>query len=396
MGKKLLRIAIISDLHCHPELEDSKKNSTLLFSAKLRSPVNEHPVEDLLEVIAKDQIEVDVVLSPGDITHQSDQQGFFSGWSYIKELAAALGSKQLYATIGNHDVDSRHKASAYSFDIPKKVKQNFPLPEAYLESFWGSGFSFIEDKDFQLLVINSTHYHTHYSTDKDGNPTIKGKIDSNQLEAIEKYLSENNDDEKIKIMLCHHHPVNHARRGLGDDDFITNGEDLLHLLGRFKFDLVIHGHKHDPLLRYFPTSCGVDIPILSSGSFSATDQILYATIFNYFHVLEISKENGHAVATIETYTFRNKIGWGKTRDDGFLPFTGFGYKEDLLKIESKVVTLLKSKSFVEWPEVLIAAPEIAYLTAQQQETLKNMLEAKKIYLGDKIGVGPKHAYYAGN
>ncbi|WP_428662127.1 metallophosphoesterase family protein [Runella sp.] len=398
MASKTLKVAIISDLHCHPEKEALKDNNTYLFSAKLRSPANEHPVEDLLGIISRDNIEVDLVLSPGDITDQCDIQGFFSGWSYVIEISRALKSMDTIATVGNHDVDSRLKHSQYSLDIPKKISQNFPLSVAEVGTFWDKGFTFIEKEDYQILVFNSTHFHTHSTKEPTENPSVKGKVDSLQIEAIEKYLSCNNDDSKIKIFLCHHHIIKHSRLGMGEYDFIENGEDLLRIIGKYKFDLVIHGHKHDPWLRYVYTSSGsYQIPILSSGSFSATNQILWASIFNYFHVIEIEKqESGNCFGKILTYTFKNKSGWRKDREDGFLPYTGFGYQGNINDIVKKVESIIRGKQVVAWEKVLEAVPEINFLTPDQMEELEKQLSERKINVNSKIGLRPKHIYYEGD
>src|SRR5690606_27273146 len=109
-----------------------------------------------------------------------------------------------------------------------------------LNRFWDTGFTFVEDDDYQILVVNSTHYHTHY--DKDSpmeNPAVKGRMDLAQIEEIEKYLKENNNPHKIKIGLVHHHPIKHSRQELGEHDFIENGESFLNVLGVFRFDLII-------------------------------------------------------------------------------------------------------------------------------------------------------------
>lgn len=397
MAIKKLKIAVISDLHCHPEEKEYAKNNTLLFSDKLRLPTNEHPVENLLDIIEFEKIKVDLVLSPGDFTHQSHKQGFFSGWSYVNEIARALKADEVIATIGNHDIDSRHTYSNYSFDIPKKISQDFPLDKARLAQFWDTGFAFIEEPDFQILVVNSTHFHTH--SDKENpidNPVVKGKMDTAQIEQIEKYLKEHNDPKKIKIALVHHHPIKHARQQLGEYDFIENGETFLNVLGTYRYDLLIHGHKHDPWLRYNITENGFEIPILSSGSFSATNQISWINKFNYFHLIEITKdEDTPATGMLETLTFKNRIGWKKDREDGFYPYAGFGYLENLKLIVEKIKTKLEASAtgMLKWDAVVEDIPEIRYLTPDKMDELEAQLLAEQILLTSKIGVKPKHVYY---
>lgn len=396
MAVKKLKIAVISDLHCHPENQETVKNNTLLFSDKLRLPTNEHPVENLLGIIEDEGIKVNLVLSPGDFTHQSDKQGFFSGWSYVNELARALKA-EVIATIGNHDIDSRHTYSNYSFDIPKKISQNFPMSKTRLAQFWDTGFVFVEETDFQILVVNSTHFHTHYDKgDSIENPAVKGKMDAAQIEQIEQYLKANNDPNKIKIGLVHHHPIQHARQALGEHDFIENGDAFLNVLGTYRFDLLIHGHKHDPWLRYQITGNGFSLPILSSGSFSATNQISWINKFNYFHVIEIIKEDTKpANGTLETFTFKNRNGWKKDRDDGFYPYSGFGYLDNLQQLADKIKLKLSNSAngILKWDTILANIPEIKFLTPDKMDEVEALLLTEKIFLAPKIGIKPNHIYH---
>lgn len=392
---KTLKVGIVSDLHCHPERERFRDNNTYLFSDLLRAPSNEHPVESLLEVINSEPLRAKFLLCPGDFTDQSDKQGFFSGWSYVTEISRALKCEEILATIGNHDIDSRHTYSSYSFDIPKKIKQKFPLSPDLIGTFWSKGFTFIENDDYQILIINSTHFHTHFEKDNPiDNPAIKGKVDPAQLEEIREYLLANDTPDKIKIALCHHHPVKHSRLALGEHDDIENGADLLKILGEFRFDLIIHGHKHDPWLRYCPTDSGYQIPILSSGSFSATNQILYTTKLNYFHLIDITKSGtSPAFGIVTTWTFRSKMGWARDRDDGFYPFTGFGYLGGIDSLVNRIKAEISGTTVSLWATVLAAVPEIQHLTPDKMNELQLQLNQQGISLSGMIGTQPKHIYH---
>src|SRR3546814_398838 len=104
MTTNKLKLAIISDLHCHPI--NMENDVTYLPSDKLRSPSNDHPVESLLKIIKKEGISTDYTLCPGDFTDKASVIGFISGWNYSLEIHRALNSKEIIATLGNHDVDS--------------------------------------------------------------------------------------------------------------------------------------------------------------------------------------------------------------------------------------------------------------------------------------------------
>ncbi|NCI51376.1 hypothetical protein GWC95_15715 [Sediminibacterium roseum] len=396
---KRIKIAIVSDMHCHPESKNSAENQTWLFSDKLRRPTNEHPVENLLEIIDNKKIEVDYVLSPGDYADQANKQGLLSGWSYLKEMALAMKCPEILGTIGNHDIDSRHTYSNYSYEMPRKIRQNFPLHDNVLGKFWDEGYSFIDTDDVQFLIINSCHYHTHYEKSNPNatveNPAIKGKIDPAQLEEIEKILNSSCDHTKIKIAMSHHHPVTHARSNLGEKDTMEHGQELIELLGKFKFDLYLYGHKHDPWMRYVNTTSGHLLPTFSSGSFSATTQVLWANKNNYFHLIEIIKQ-GSQIATgeIETYTFQNQIGWQQGKDLGFLTNTGFGNHEAIEDISNRIINLFNGRSVIPWKEVIAGVPEISHLTPEKIEMLENDLGSRNVHVGNKIGINPKHLYYA--
>jgi predicted phosphodiesterase len=387
MAEIKLRIAIVSDLHCHPEESDYKNNATLLFTDKLRDEVKQHPIESLKELKENKEFDsVDILLCPGDFTHQSNKQGMLTGWTYVREMFDIFEAKEIYATLGNHDIDSRHKFSQYSFSFPKGIRQNFPLKDDEIGSFWDKGFTFIEKEYFQLLVINSTHYHTHSSSVD--NQSVKGLIARSAIEEIETYLQKHNND-KIKIMMCHHHPVQHSRDDLGAYDFIENGEDLVNVLGKFGYDLIIHGHKHDPNFREYTTMGGYKIPILSSGSFSAVGQQQYCNKFNYFHIMEIYKDKDtSSKGTIQTWNFINRSGWSKKKN-GFLPRTGYGINESIDNIINSIKKYLEIGKPCDWSIVLKEFPQLNFLLPDQLEEFESKSEGNNIIIKPSILDNPK-------
>lgn len=393
MSEVYAKLFVISDLHCHPKRESYDDDKTHLFSDKLRSPEKDHPVESLYEVISANSLESNLLLCPGDFTDQCSQQGLISGWQYVKEIANALNCKEIIATLGNHDVDSRNKNASYSFEIAKKIKQDFPLKNSEIGSFWDKGYTFVEKENVQILVLNTAHYHTHSSAGKE-NPTVKGKIDKGSIEEIDKYLHQFENESRIKILLCHHHPVQHSRGELGEHDFIENGDELIDILGKHKYDLVIHGHKHDPWLRYHRTSNGYEIPILASGSFSASGQADYIGKFNYFHYIEIKKDNGTVNAKMKTWEFVSKQGWQVNKSMKFYPYTGFGYTDSENNIADKIDQYLSAQNgtLTMWDNIVSHIPELEFLTPDKIDALEKILSSKKILTNPEIGFKPKHCY----
>ena len=390
---KSIKIAVISDLHCHPKKNDDKDNCTRLFTDLLRDEVNCHPVESFSLYYKNnkpfDCNEFDYLFCPGDVTNHSDVQGFLTGWDYVREVSQILNAKEIYATLGNHDIDSRHNGSPYYLKIPKGIKKGFPINEIEIGTFWEKGYTFIEKKDIQLLIINTTHFHTH--VDKDSNPTVKGEITTGPIQEIENYLKENSNDEKIKIMMCHHHPIQHSDMKMGAYDFIENGEELIAVLAKYKFDLVIHGHKHYPKLKKYNTDNGT-ITILSSGSFSASTQTSFINKFNYIHILEIEKNNGKCKGIVKSPNYKYQVGW-ENSSDGFDFYSGFGAEKSNSAIVDEITNYTETKDpMPDWNKLCDNIEDLKFLLPIDLKEILSELEKNQIVAVRDNSNYPKQLY----
>jgi 3',5'-cyclic AMP phosphodiesterase CpdA len=375
-----ITFAVMSDLHCHHSKSFPKDATgksfeidTYLLSDRLRTPAKEHPIESLCELIkAEPLLKADFLLCPGDITNKVDTQGFITGWEFIQQVASALSIKNenVLATLGNHDVDSRYTISNDVFDQARGIKRNFPLENPQLRSnFWDHGFAFYEQTDLRIFVFNSCFFH------KKKDHAVYGMIDSSQIEEIDKYLSSHTDD-KVKVALFHHHPIPHSRFNLGNEDLIRNGSDLIDLLNKYSFDLVIHGHKHDPWLRY-ASGNNLSVPIFSAGSFSATTNILITGKKNNFHLIKIIKSKKNTTGIIDTWEFLPAGGWVPASGEHNFPVkTGFGYRgsiEDLIKKTVATVAKAPNKQ-ISWNVFIKQIPEVEFLTPDDCIKFKTALE----------------------
>lgn len=385
MSLKKLSVVIFSDLHCHPSGNGS--NDTYLKTDMLRVPVLDHPVESAIEMFKREGLRTDLTLCPGDFTNKSDRQGFISGWDFTLELHKELNGKMIIATLGNHDIDSYGTISDYSFETARGIKKGFPFVDSNdCDTFWSKGGDFIESKEFRVLVINSSHFH--YSKKAAG----AGKVSDELLDYIDNYLS-NKSDDKINIVLAHHHPIDHSRLDLGEEDKIIKADRLLELLGKYKFDLFVHGHKHDPLLRYHHCiSSNHYLPILSSGSFSSTTNISFTGKRNTFHKIDILKENSsQGKGRIRTWTFLPKNGWKTMYDEeGFDSNTGFGFLGAMKDLADKIILEVGENPLKKWSEVVSRIPDVQYLIPSQSKELVEILKSKNLILGGPISENPEY------
>lgn len=392
MLSKRIKIAIISDLHCHPKRQkDQGKDDTYLLTDKLRNPANDHPVQSLLEVIKEKKLTADLTLCPGDFTDKANQQGFINGWAFSTEINRNLGSNEIIATVGNHDVDVYENNSNYSLDLAKGIKQGFPIDDdAQCDTFWSKGCAFIEKDDYRVLVINSSHFHHNKTTAK------SGAIDDNLIDYVANYLKEVKDD-KIQIAMSHHHPINHARLKLGEDDKIVNADALLDILGEYKFDVFIHGHKHDPLLRYHNTSkTNYPLPIFSSGSFSSSSNLMFTSVRNFFHILEITKDTT-SKGEVQTWTFFPHDGWKLNHDESaFATYTGYGNKKSVDQIFEDIKDLLNGQNFMDWEKVTNHIEDIKHLIPSDSQSLYEKLQTNGYKLSNHLWVRPNEIFNKNN
>jgi len=377
-----INVAVISDLHCHHSRKFLKTETPLehshLSSDMLNMPIKDRPIYSLIDLLNKEtpKQKFDFLLCPGDITHQVDLQGFISGWQHIKTLGRELGA-EIVATLGNHDVDSRYNLYPHDvFYIARRMGSDFPFKtDNTTYDFWSDGISFIEFENVKLLVINTVKFHTNKDL------AARGIMEDLQLEKIEAYL-EKKPDDKIKIALCHHHPIPHTRGNLGSEDLIELGSELVDKLNKYQFDLLIHGHKHDPWLRY---SHGTNetLPIFSAGSFSFKGPGMMSGARNTFHTIRIIKDgNNKALGHIKTWEFLPFNGWrlADSGDHYFPPHSGFGYngRVDDLVTRTKEILQAGNGEFIPWSEFIKQLSDVEFLVPEECHQYRDKLRLSNI------------------
>jgi 3',5'-cyclic AMP phosphodiesterase CpdA len=385
MNTKHIRLAVISDLHCHPKRKDAP-DDTYLLSDKLRVPIGDHPVESLLKIIQENKLNVDLTLCPGDFTDKANVQGFIAGWNFSLEVNRELKSRDIIATLGNHDVDAYSTFSNYSLEIAKGIKQNFPfVGEEDCDSYWSKGCVVIERDEYRVLVINSSHFHYNRESAK------SGKVGDDLISFVDNYFK-GIYDNKINIAMSHHHPIDHSRLKLGEADKIVNAGDLLEVLGKYKFDLFIHGHKHDPLLRYYHTTSNYRLPIFAAGSFSSSSNLMFTSVRNSFHIITINKHT-QALGEIETWTYFPNNGWQINLDESaFAPYAGFGNTKSLEDLLKEISILLDKKNYLDWKIVLQKIPELKYLIPADLTRLDEMLKSNDLILDSHLWKKPNRIF----
>jgi len=319
-GKTKLNIAIVSDLHC-TALQQSPK-VTHLTAGAVRTPVNQHPVQALLELIKEEPLSADVLVCPGDLAHQVCSVGMLQAWDHLGEIQRKLRAKLLLPTIGNHDVDSRNNKGSDPFDIPRSIHPEFPRPQrADQDMFWSRGFYHAKLSDLAgFVVLNTVIRHT------DKQSAERGTFDASHIDAMRAHLRSIYEKKgaplsPIRVAVMHHHPIAHSTAHFGSPDTLEFGDQILGALAEFQFRFVIHGHRHEPrITRHLAT--GIEQLVFAAGSFSAQLDSLASRTKNLFHVLSLeSQENDLYSGCLRTWEFTLGNGWEKAHSpSASIPF----------------------------------------------------------------------------
>lgn len=382
-----LRIAVLSDLHCHHPSAGFAE--TLLLTDSPRRPAKQHPVSALELLIQSNELKADLVLMPGDLANKADSQGIISGWGFISSIAQLLHAPVVASTLGNHDVIWKEPCDD-SFKLARDLWPQFPTNnQDQYNSFWSEGFYFEEQEFYRVLVINSVKHHTNELSAK------RGLITDLQLEAINRYL-ESAPHKDFQIGLCHHHPIQHEEMALGPTDLMENGSRLVELLSKHAFSILVHGHKHHPRLKT-DTSWANPITVFASGSFSVGLKLgLGSRIRNVFHLIEMEANQNSVRGKIRTWQFQLERGWTVANASAadFPHLTGFGSLVSPAELASRIENTFRTeaKDVVNWSVISNAIPEIECIPPSVFRTVGELLTSRGIHL---TPAAPDHPTYIG-
>lgn len=367
-------IAVISDLHV-----GKKARGKDLCPYKESEAIEEDYREKFLEFINQQDIRADYLLIPGDVTNSAQPDEVKLASEVISEIAEALNVslERIAFAPGNHDVDwqvlkdedktglrrsQRYdpiKGGRWIFEQIMSRGRNHICEEPY--------FSFWEDDSLQVVGYNS-------SWDDDPDLALhRGSVNQKHLVRLEQELSTiGSSSSQVRILVVHHHPVQYSNPIPNDSDFsiLDNAENLMELLQKYHFDLLIHGHKHNPRFKIYIVDSGFPIAILCAGSFSAVlDPRWSGLVNNQFHMVRIfgrDEESQCVYGEVESWTYVCGHDWQPSESHNGIehrhPFGKYVLPENL---KSTLHSFLKqefdNRQNVEWSAIVSRFPHFQYL-----------------------------------
>lgn len=366
------RLFIISDLHAFDGAQ-VKSDRPSYFDTSLPVGEGDNPVHQLKEFITKCSISADKLICCGDLADKAYPPAIERAWRDVHEIKAKLNATDIYTSVGNHDVDSRHKYNDFDAKgVLLGLEPKFPFAdEAVNNQFWTHHFSIIDDSiNARYVILNSSGFHGECSEHDHGrvaDRTLKRMISALNLQGR----------RKINVLICHHHPQKMSELKLGDYDDMKGGYELLNALDAIDFGpwLILHGHKHYPKLTY--ATGGASTPVIfSAGSCAA---IAYPEIAqtsgNQVYLITLHTESMTSTSCLgefESWSWIPGRGWLTAQAGTGLPSKGgFGFRGDLGMLAAEVVE--KFPKGGRWRDILNGIPNLRYVIPSDTQNLIRLL-----------------------
>lgn len=363
------KIAIVSDLH----VGDAARASDFKVNDS-SGALDVNYLEQFQSFVKNNSISADALIISGDITNKATFDEFKLASDIVREISNALCVTQdsIFYVPGNHDRNWALVESSAGANESTSIRLSYSAlmtDEGIFSDLVTNGNGagrfdedpFIvkwESDQFVVVGINSA---THDNPDDD---VHYGLIRSTTTQALDDMASALMDDSRIKILLVHHHPIQYPDPMPEEPDFsqMVDAADLLKVLSKNRFDILIHGHKHDPNLTTQTISDGHPIVIVGAGSFSSVlDPRWSGKVANQFHLLDIvgrSGESNFVKGRLNSWTYLCAHGWTRSQDThhGINHSLGFGsyhIPKDLSeKITEIIDSIFNQSNVCSWEEIV--------------------------------------------
>lgn len=383
MTTERVRIAVVSDIHASMP-DDKGIAASYSSTAPAADRADKDAILSLERLILRDKLKTDYLVCCGDMANQADPAAMQYVWSKFNGLAAMLSAKPV-ATVGNHDIDSRHKHNDFDArGFLRGLDPPYPLQvHAVNHEFWSRNFVVIDEPNVRFLVLNSCAYHG-VNPDPDAPEYLHGRISSHTLGDLKTAIGGVTQSKDVNLLICHHHPHKHQEIEQVDYSSMSGGEKLIDLLGESSDTwMVLHGHKHHPRLAY-GANTGRPPLILGAGSLSAKlsgDLVMRAR--NQFYIVDFDLTAANNLSLdiagqVFAWDYSLGEGWVTAKSNSGLPArSGFGYdlkaKGDAKRVAEFVA---KEGGISKWPNVIVEFPELNYALPVHLRTLQAELKGR--------------------
>ena len=373
-----ITLAVVSDMHV-----GRSARSRDLCPYDDGEGLDDDYVRHFIDFVRSEQIEADYLVVPGDASHTAAPVEFERASAAVLSIATQMGVNEdrILFVPGNHDVDWNVLNDPDPTGFRKKQRYG-PLAEdswvfgRILQDSNGNlldhpNFAIWESSDLVVVGYNSS------SHDDPHQAIHRGAIAQSDIEELQKTLNALSlAPECLRLFVVHHHPINYSDPIPDDPDFsgMTNAENLLRLLQKYNFDLIVHGHKHSPRFSRHILDAGLPLAILCSGSFSLLlDTRWSGLVSNQFHLISVCGRDEHNQCIKgAVYSWAYIVGrhWiPSQQSNGIRHIEPFGtyIQPAALKafVQPLVEEQLAAQNWASWDAIVTNAPDLEHLPTER-------------------------------
>lgn len=389
-----IKIAIISDIHIgtHARSADLNPHTT-------EPHVENKFIDEFLTFIDQQKISADYLVISGDISTKCMRQEFLHAEGVIHKIADGLRVKRdrVFFVPGNHDVDwdilnLRRQKNSPEDKTDLRIKQRYdPIKDvnffrssnsaSELNGLFDDPYIACWDLDDVCFIGYNSAWH-----DEPEQMNHPGLADPQHLEALNDLLERKSLDGKVKIFITHHHLIPQDAPDFNlDFSVMQNVEGLLDILDKYRFDVVIHGHKHHPRIKHYDHGSNHQMIVIAAGSFSAALGTHLDYTANMFHLLTV--EGRHAVdgtiqGKLNNWAYAGGRGWYTKEDIGVNPREPFGYYNSLPVLYKEVVDRIKdafnTSDNIKWSKLLEDNSDLQFVGSRSMKALCKKIEEEDI------------------
>lgn len=386
------RILIISDAH-YGDL------AHLDAFGKSGVPTDEDLLAIAVSVAESIDEPVDFLFVLGDLTSRGSPGEFQDFYRFLSILYGQLGlqESQVYLTYGNHDVDwsiSKIKTSSSEHDkayslAAANVGGFFAPPGIYTFDGPVIGCGVAQLDGIDLISLNS-------GIECYDDQSVKhGRLGEDQFEWLKNDLQDCLRPNTTKVVILHHHLFSLPYSvPVLDLSVLEEGANVLELLGAYGVDIVLHGHRHHPIV-HTASNSGWKKPItfFCAGSFGVcANHRANGRLPNTFHIANINSNSGGGLeGYIQTFELDSSANWiplvGNVTEYPLNYRHWFGApdamqnaEKDVGNIVSKLITDLGTSDYARLPkyeDLPLSLRSFLYSSLNemlQEEGVKNDLE----------------------
>lgn len=368
---------ILSDLHAIDGATDAAPRTSYFDISLPDWDEANNPIAALNTLINKRKIKADFLICCGDIGDKACPTALTRAWEALQKIKVLLGAKQIITTVGNHDVDSRHKHNDHDAKgVLLDLNPQYPFESDELNNhFWTHHFTVFPDEaqGIRFAVVNSSGYHG------EAEEHVHGRVSKRTLRRLLTSLERGGRFE-LNVLICHHHPQKHADLSIGSYDDMQGGYELLSALNSAAFGpwIIFHGHKHHPKISY--AQGGNCTPVIFSAASCAA--IPYPEIAGSVRnqVYLVSFEMNRSLTStccgkFLSWDWAPGRGWDQSQAGSGLPGCGgFGFRGDIGELAEQINTQFPTEA--KWEEIIRNIPNVTHLLPSDLQQLCLLLRSQ--------------------